>query len=66
MQKRVKCSRCHEMFIMTHKSKMGQICEWCEEDIIVLERELSLKCGLRPMTRHDVEELNEYWRKKKG
>jgi hypothetical protein len=44
---------------------MGQICQWCEENIIAAERELSRKCGLRPMTSHDVEYLNKYWQKKR-
>jgi len=66
MQKKVKCSRCHEKYIQTYHSKMGQICKWCEEDIIALDKELSRKCGIRPMTRHDVEELNKYWQKKRG
>lgn len=65
MQKKVKCSRCHEMYIPTYRSRMGQICYWCERDLIELERELSLKCGLRPMTSHDIEALNQYWQKKR-
>jgi hypothetical protein len=44
---------------------MGQICYWCERDLIEHERELSSKCGLRPMSKVDVEELNKYWQKKK-
>ena len=66
MLKKVKCSRCHEKYLPVRYSRMGQICEWCEEDIIALERELSIRCGLRPMTKNDVEELNKYWQKKKS
>lgn len=65
MQKKVKCSRCHEKFEQIYKSRMGQICQWCEENIIATERELARKCGLRPLTSHDIEELNKYWQKKR-
>jgi len=65
-KKKVKCSRCHEMYIRTHHSRMGQICEWCERDLIELDWELSRKCGIRPMTRQDIEYLNEYWQKKRN
>lgn len=66
MQKKVKCSRCHEKYFPVHYSRMGQICRWCEEDIIALDKELSRKCGIRPMTWQDVEYLNKYWQKKRG
>lgn len=66
MLKKVKCSRCHEKYLPIRYSRMGQICEWCERDLIELDWELSRKCGLRPMTKNDVEELNKYWLKKRG
>jgi hypothetical protein len=61
MKRRVICSRCREEFIQNYKSKLGQICPWCEDDLIALDRELSRKCGLRPMTNMDVQELNRWW-----
>lgn len=64
MEKIVKCSRCKKEYILKYHSKMG-ICPWCEEALIAAERELSRKCGLRPMTKRDVEELNKYWSRKK-
>ncbi len=61
MKKKVKCSRCHEKFVQLYKSRMGQICPLCERDLIELDAELSYKCGIRPMTRRDVVELNRCW-----
>ncbi len=61
MKKILKCSRCYEDFRQNYKSKLGQICPWCEEDLIALDRELSHKCGLRPMTKMEMEQLNRYW-----
>jgi hypothetical protein len=61
MKKTLKCSRCREEFIQNYKSKLGQICPWCEEDLIALDRELSYKCGILPMTKRDIQALNIYW-----
>lgn len=55
------CSRCHEAYRPKRRSKFGQICPWCEEDMITAERELSFKCGLRPLYELDIVELNKYW-----
>ena len=61
----MKWSRCREDYdVRTYHSRMG-ICRWCEEDLITLDRELSRQCGLRPMGKLDVDELNKYWQKKK-
>jgi hypothetical protein len=57
----IKCSRCREIYHPTHRSKFGQVCPWCEDDIIKTERELSIKCGLRPLNELDIIELNKYW-----
>jgi ribosomal protein S27AE len=65
MEKIIQCPRCNENFIMSYRTRMG-ICPWCEEGLILTERELSRKCGLHPMTKTDVEELNKYWQKKKS
>jgi hypothetical protein len=61
MKKTLKCSRCREEFVQNYKSKLGQICSWCEEDLIALDRELSYKCGILPMTKRDIQALNQYW-----
>ena len=68
MSKTVKCpcSRCHEPYIRIRYSRLGQVCPWCEEDLIALDRELSRKCGLRPLMTHDLLELNKYWQKAKA
>ena len=66
MPKTIKCSRCREMFIKMHLSRLGQVCPWCEEDLIALDWELSRKCGLRPMTKRSMLELNQYWQKAKA
>jgi hypothetical protein len=34
--------------------------------MIAAERELSRKCGILPMTRMNVDELNKHWHKKKA
>lgn len=65
MEKIIKCSRCNEDYALTYRSRLG-LCRWCEETLIAAERELSRKCGLYPMTKQDVEELNKYWQKKKA
>jgi hypothetical protein len=65
MKQIVQCPRCHETFFMSRYPRMG-VCRWCEEDLVALDRELSRECGLRPMTKQNIEELNKYWREKKA
>ncbi len=65
MRKIVKCSRCHDYFIQTYKSRYGQLCRVCEKNLIAAERELSRRCGLRPMSDMDVFYLNRYWNQRK-
>jgi len=57
----VLCSRCHEKFIPRGYSRYGQICPWCEEALIMAEKELSRQCGLQPMTELDVLNYLKYW-----
>lgn len=56
-----KCDRCHETYRPVRNSRFGQLCPWCEDDLISLERELSIRCGLRPLNALDIIELNKYW-----
>jgi len=61
-----KCSRCHEYYTQKRRSRYGQICPWCEENMIMAERELSRKCGLHPLSEADITYLNKYWRYRKA
>jgi len=61
MEKHVICSRCHEKFIPKFRSRYGQLCPWCEESLIMAERDLSFRCGLHPMTEQDELEFNKHW-----
>lgn len=61
-----KCSRCYEYYTQKRRSRYGQICPLCEEDMIMTERELSRKCGLRPMTEEDITKFKKYWRYRKA
>jgi len=61
MEKHVVCSRCHEKFVPRFHSRYGQICPWCEEALIMTEKELSRKCGLPPMTELEVINYLKYW-----
>ena len=65
MEKHVTCSRCHDKFVPKFRSRYGQICPWCENDLIASERELSHRCGLQPMSDLDELEFNKYWCDKK-
>ena len=56
-----KCSRCHETYSSPRRSRFGQICPWCEDSMIMAERELSFQCGIRPLNELDIIEFNKYW-----